>query len=57
MTESLKNESVFIPHIPMMSLDCPFRFKRMQFPIKVYFVMTVNKSQDQTMKISGIDIR
>lgn len=57
MTGSAKGESVFIPRIPMIPSDYPFQFKRMQFPIKVCFAMTINKSQGQTLKIAGIDVR
>ncbi|KAL4112577.1 hypothetical protein QTP88_016332 [Uroleucon formosanum] len=55
MTGSAKCESVFIPRIPMIPSDYPFQFKRMQFPVKVCFAMTINKSQGQTLKIAGID--
>lgn len=57
MTGSAKGESVFIPRIPMIPSDYPFQFKRMQFPVKVCFAMTINKSQGQTLKIAGIDVR
>ncbi|XP_022166649.1 uncharacterized protein LOC111031137 [Myzus persicae] len=57
MTGYAKGESVFIPRIPMIPLDYPFQFKRMQFPVKVCFAMTINKSQGQTLKITGIDVR
>ncbi|KAL4143309.1 hypothetical protein QTP88_005655 [Uroleucon formosanum] len=57
MTGSAKGESVFILRIPMIPLDYSFQFKRMQFPVKVCFAMTINKSQGQTLKIAGIDVR
>jgi len=57
MTGSAKGESVFIPRIPMIPSDYPFQFKRMQFPVKICFAMTIHKSQGQTLKIAGIDVR
>ncbi|XP_060845791.1 uncharacterized protein LOC132925411 [Rhopalosiphum padi] len=57
MTGSLKGESVFIPRIPMIPSDYPFQFKRMQFHVKVCFAMTIYKSQEQTLKIAGNDVR
>ncbi|XP_036147162.1 uncharacterized protein LOC118647075 [Monomorium pharaonis] len=35
----------------------PFTFKRRQFPIKLAFAMTINKSQGQTFDRVGIDLR
>lgn len=36
--------------------DLPFEFERLQFPIKVYFVVGITKAQDQTFKYAGIDL-
>nr|KAJ0192827.1 hypothetical protein LSAT_V11C800395960 [Lactuca sativa] len=43
-------EKVLIGRIDMTAMDTtwPFRFKRRQFPVKVCFTMTINKSQGQT---------
>lgn len=57
MARSAKGESVFIPRIPMITSDYPFQFKRMQFPVKLCFVMTINKAQGQTLKIARINGR
>ena len=32
----------------------PFIFERLQFPVRVAFAMTINKSQGQTFQIVGI---
>ncbi|KMQ89299.1 atp-dependent dna helicase pif6-like protein [Lasius niger] len=56
-TGCAKGESVFIPRIPLTPSDYPFEFKRLQFPLKVCFAMTINKSQGQSLKVAEIDLR
>jgi ATP-dependent DNA helicase PIF1 len=41
----------------MIPSDLPFSFKRLQFPVKVSFAITINKAQGQTFKYVGIDLR
>ncbi|UYV69632.1 hypothetical protein LAZ67_7000051 [Cordylochernes scorpioides] len=45
-----KNEIVYIPRIDCSSgeSDYPFKMIRRQFPIRISFAMTINKSQGQT---------
>lgn len=50
-------ETVYIPRIPLIPNNYPFQFKRTQFPVAVCFAMTINKSQGQTLKAAGIDLR
>ncbi|XP_050552387.1 uncharacterized protein LOC126911142 [Spodoptera frugiperda] len=57
LTGCATGETVFIPRIPLIPNDIPFEFKRLQFPLKVCFAMTINKSQGQTLKFAGIDLR
>ncbi|XP_025411756.1 uncharacterized protein LOC112684433 [Sipha flava] len=57
LTGCAKGETVFIPRIPLIPNDHPFEFKRLQFPLKVCFAMTINKSQGQTLKFAGIGLR
>lgn len=57
ITGCAAGEIVFIPRIPMIPSDFPIQFKRVQFPVKSCFVMTVNKAQGQTLQIAGIDLR
>lgn len=48
-----------IPRILLLSNegDYPFLLKRMQFPVKLCFAMTINKSQGQSLNTVGIDLR
>ncbi|KAG6721278.1 hypothetical protein I3842_03G105100, partial [Carya illinoinensis] len=52
-----KGKRVFIPRIPFLpdiNENNGFPFKRTQFPIKLSFAMTINKSQGQTLNSVGI---
>lgn len=51
-----KNEIVLIPRIPIISSDLTFDFKRLQFPIRLAFAITINKSQGQTLKTVGLNL-
>ena len=56
LTGKGKGEDVFIPRIPIIPTDMPFSFKRLQFPIRLAFSMTINKSQSQSIKNTGINL-
>ncbi|UYV70161.1 hypothetical protein LAZ67_7002036 [Cordylochernes scorpioides] len=58
LTGCFQNEEVFIPRIPLIHDDkhSPLHFKRLQFPIRVSFAMSINKAQGQSLKITGIDL-
>lgn len=48
--------------IPRVALDCgledsPVPFRRRQFPVHLAYAMTINKSQGQSVKNVGIDLR
>jgi ATP-dependent DNA helicase PIF1 len=48
---------VFLPRIPLCPSDdemFPFQFKRKQFPVRLSFAMTVNKSQGQIIPNVGV---
>jgi ATP-dependent DNA helicase PIF1 len=50
-------DMVFIPRIllsPSEDLSLPFKFKRKQFPVRLSFMMTINKAQGQTLPIFGV---
>ena len=53
-------ETVMIPRItliPSLSADLTFRFKRIQFPVRLAFGLTINKAQGQSVRYVGIDAR
>ena len=52
-TGQYAGESVFIPRIPLIPSDCTIPFKRLQFPVKLSFAMTINKPQGQTLIKNG----
>ncbi|CAH0392751.1 unnamed protein product [Bemisia tabaci] len=52
-----EGETVFIPKIPVIPSNLPFQFKRFQFPVKLCFAISINKSQGQTIKTVGVDLR
>eukprot|EP00106_Octopus_bimaculoides_P006741 XP_014774183.1 PREDICTED: uncharacterized protein LOC106871934 [Octopus bimaculoides] len=51
-----KGEDVFIPRLPFILSNTPFEFKRLQFPIRLSFAMSINKSQGQTLKVAGLQL-
>ncbi|GFW82547.1 ATP-dependent DNA helicase [Trichonephila clavipes] len=57
LTECAKGEDVFIPRIPIIPSDSTIQLKRIQFPWKLGFAMTINKSQGQSFGIAGIDFQ
>lgn len=48
-----------IPRIKLASTDdqLPFTLSRKQFPVRVCFAMTINKSQGQSFNTVGVDLR
>ena len=59
-TGSRKGDYVIIPRVTFLPNDndpSPVKLKRRQFPIRVAFAMTINKSQGQTFARVGIDLR
>ena len=56
MTGSGAGENVYIPKVPMNSTALPFLLKRVQFPLRLCFGMTINKSQGQSLKVAGLDL-
>ena len=56
ITGQFSGEHVYIPKIPLCPSDYPFEFKRLQFPVKLSFAMSINKAQGQSIKSVGIHL-
>lgn len=52
LTGPLQGEEVILPHLDLIPSDptLPIKFSRRQFPIKISYAMTINKSQGQSLK-------
>lgn len=59
MTGTHAGESVLIPRITLSlkNTKLPFVLERRQYPIKVCYAMTINKSQGQTLETVGIYLK
>jgi ATP-dependent DNA helicase PIF1 len=51
-----RGENILLPQIPIIPTDVPKQFKCLQFPMRLAFAMTINKSQGQTMSVCGLDL-
>jgi hypothetical protein len=59
LSEGYRGKRVFIPrikHTPAES-QIPFKLERFQFPLKVCFAMTINKSQGQSVTYVGLNMK
>lgn len=56
LTGKAKGEIVLIPRIAMIPTDMPFQFKRLQFPLRLSFAMSINKSQAQPLQACGLHL-
>ncbi|KAG5550493.1 hypothetical protein RHGRI_015459 [Rhododendron griersonianum] len=59
LTGAKFDELAFIPRISLSpsSSDFPFHMTRRQFPVRLAYAMTINKSQGQSVKFVGVDLR
>ncbi|KAL0340283.1 UNVERIFIED_CONTAM: ATP-dependent DNA helicase PIF6 [Sesamum radiatum] len=60
LARQFKGMRVFIPRIPLKSAEdasIPFEMTRRQFPVRLSFALTINKSQGQTIPNVGIYLR
>ncbi|XP_054719193.1 uncharacterized protein LOC129228538 [Uloborus diversus] len=56
LTGKFKGETVLLPRIPLIATESPIPFRRLQFPVRLAFAITINKSQGQTMSVCGLDL-
>ena len=56
LTGQSQGKRVFIPKMTLIpsDTDLPFRLRRVQFPIRLAYAMTINNSQGQTFDKVGI---
>ena len=47
---------VIIQYIPVIPTDMKFEFKRLQFPIRLAFSMTINKARSQSLQVCGLNL-
>ncbi|PIA64508.1 hypothetical protein AQUCO_00100173v1 [Aquilegia coerulea] len=58
LTGPKANQPVFIPRITLSpSAELPIPMSRRQFPVRLAFAMTINKSQGQSVHFVGIDLQ
>ena len=54
LTGAYRGEQVILPRITLESTDTSVIFKRKQFPVRLCYAMTINKSQGQTFDRCGL---
>jgi ATP-dependent DNA helicase PIF1 len=47
-----RGENILLPLISIIPIDVQIQFKRLKFPIRLAFAMTINKYQSQTMSVA-----
>jgi ATP-dependent DNA helicase PIF1 len=57
VTGPVKDEDFLIPRIPMIPTDMLFQFKRVQFPFRLAFAITINKAKGQSFELCGLDLQ
>jgi hypothetical protein len=59
LTGNSSGDQVLIPRIDLIPSDeeIPFQLRRRQFPVRLAFAMTINKSQGQTFDKVGINLK
>ena len=57
MTGQGKGQTTFIPKMPLIPSDSPYPMRRLQFPLRLSFAMTINKSQGQSLEVVGLHLQ
>ena len=57
ITGEYAGETVFIPRITLSPNDTVYEFQRTQFPVRLSYAMSINKSQGQTLKVVGLNLQ
>lgn len=59
LTGEKSGKLAFIPRISLSpsTSNFPFQMTRRQFPVRLAYAMTINKSQGQSVKFVGVDLR
>ena len=52
-----KGDDVLIPRLPVIPTDMPFKFKRLQFHVRLAFSMTINKAQGQSLQVCQLNLK
>ncbi|KAF0747501.1 ATP-dependent DNA helicase RRM3-like, partial [Aphis craccivora] len=57
ITGCARGDIVIIPRITLIQTEYPFEFKIIQFPLKVFFAMTINNSKGQSLSMAKLNTR
>ena len=56
MNGKSKGDYVLIPCLPVIPTDVPLELKRLQFPVRLAFSMTINKVPGQSLQVCRLNL-
>lgn len=56
LTGEFKGEIIMFPRIPMISSESTIPFRGLQLSVRLAFTISINKSQNQTMSVCGLNL-